>query len=207
LEASEIPTQVKNIGAVAAFLGFELALFVSVFSWLRSYQRWLSYTSTIVVFVVIVLANVRDVSQSLSNSALDGIIVAGVGFGVPLTALLSGKLFVDIYRSKRNINSRSQQDYREALVQWDTTIQRAWKKYLSEPAQLRQAVVPPQNNATNNSKRDSGARERIRAYLEVNPDLLYQRGNGYKIERELGVSSTVAYEEIARIKQDRGNGE
>jgi hypothetical protein len=121
---------VLDMVSFAAFGALEIALFVTVFAWLRSFARWIPYVSTFVVFAVIVTANIADVARTYSGGDVaSAAIVVGVGVGIPLTALLSGKLFVDIFRSKRTVHARTDEEYREALIAWDAQIQRAWKAY------------------------------------------------------------------------------
>lgn len=180
LEASLIANYLKDGIAFASFFGFELALFVSVFSWLRSNARWVSYASTIVVFMVIVLANVRDVGRSIgSDDWFTSVIVIGIGFGTPLVALLSGKLFVDVYRSNRGSSQRAREAYREALKQWDATILRAWN--------VSQKEIEKRENSQNfmNIHEISGTQEPIHEISRTTPDEYKPRVKLHNIAKQV----------------------
>lgn len=132
IESMVIPEDAKNPAAAAAFFGFEIALFVSVFGWLRKDNRWLAYLATGVVFAVIVMANIQDVARAGADGLFNGIMVFGIGIGTPLVALFSGKLFVDIYRRKHVNETSADRQFTEAQRKWDATINRAYKQYMKE---------------------------------------------------------------------------
>jgi hypothetical protein len=81
-------------------------------------------------------------------------ITIGLSFGTPLVALLSGKLFVDIYRANRLIHIKVQEEYTQAMKQWDSVINGAWTKYQKET----------------DNRRVSSAVDIALDYLRDNPD-------------------------------------
>lgn len=144
MEASKVVAEAaKDIASLAAFFGFEVALFVSVFGWLRRDNRWVAYLATAVVFAVIVLANIQDVARAAGDSLLDGVMVLGLGVGTPLVALFSGKLFVDIYRRGLVTGDANDKKYLAACKRWDKEIDRAWGKHQAETREVHEPVHEP----------------------------------------------------------------
>ena len=216
-----IPEPLKDIASLAAFFGFELALFVSVYSWLRNHVRWLPYVSTFVVFVLIVLTNVQDIAQAARIDGIGAVIVGGIGIGTPLVALLSGKMFVDIYRSKRGAAHRADEQYDVARVEWDKEIARAWGKYLKsidereqkehdesqklEALQSQINAINASNNVKNNmiNKREkpSPRLEKALRWLEENPNHLETPPR--QLEGEIGVSYGTIFNAQQFIKNNQ----
>jgi hypothetical protein len=209
LEASLIADNIKAIVPYAAFFAFELALFVSVFSWLRKHSLWLPYLSTATVFIVIVVANLQDVPRSLGfDNMMLSTITIGLSFGTPLVALLSGKLFVDIYRANRMIHVKTQEEYTQALKQWDATINGAWTKYqkeqtarekVHEPKQRLQSFHEVHENFMKPVKR-TATREKVHEYLHENPDAIHMQVS--ELAGALGLSIGLVSEERNNWKQE-----
>lgn len=201
---SLFPEQYKDTAAFAAFFGFEVALFVSVYSWLRPHARWLSYTATGTVFFVIVLANIKDVANSLQGgNFFDAIIILGIGIGTPLVALLSGKLLVDVFRSGRVSELKARETYRASLSAWDAQIQRAWTTYQKRTDRElsgrtdnadKWLLSGQADGQRTNYGRTADARTKVLQYLEENPD-------AYKLTvRELAIAAGVGKTVAAEVK-------
>lgn len=197
LEASLIPENAKFWIALFAFFGFELALFVSVFSWLRSRNAFISYISTAVVFVVIVLANIQDVARSLSFSDwFSSTITIGVGFGTPLVALLSGKIFVDVYRSNRNATRQAKIGYVESMKAWDAKILSAWtKEQKQQTKNTRQTDKIQTIDLSIQTDRQTDKVQTALDYIRANPESIK-----FNV-RELGVQSGVGKDSAAKAKK------
>jgi hypothetical protein len=109
-------------------------------------------------------------------------ITIGLSFGTPLVALLSGKLFVDIYRANRLIHIKAQEEYTQAMKQWDSVINGAWTKYQKETDNRRvSSAVDKQRTDVNDlsvystdrqtdNRRVSSAVDIALDYLKDNPD-------------------------------------
>lgn len=196
MQASLVATEnIKDLISLSAFFGFEIALFVSVFSWIRQQHRWLSYLATAVVFIVILLANIQDIQNSAQQAAIAGIIVLGIGIGTPLVALVSGKLFVDIYHSNRRIDIRAQERYQEALKQWDAIINREYSK-------ASKSMEPSNDSSEFHSNRSNGipalghsktgnAMELAMEYYQGSPEAVGR--DPRDVADELGIGKSTAY--------------
>lgn len=178
IESLVISEGLKDIAALAGYIGFEGALFASVFGWLRKDKRWLAYASTVVVFTVIVMANIQDIQRAAQDGLQSAIIVIGMGVGIPLTALFSGKLLVDVYQSRRVQNARAQAKYKEALIEYDSLVVKAWEKYRKDQTKNKPNVhsqpftecsVNERQPSTGYSKNMS-SREVIQEYFRQHPD-------------------------------------
>lgn len=213
LDASLIPQASKDLVAYSAYFAFELALLVSVFSWIRKTNRWISYMATMVVFTVIVLANVQDVAHSATSGAwFATFVVVGLGVGTPLVALLSGKLFVDVYRTNRGSSSRAKAAYQEALKQWDTTIFRAWSSYQkSVEKQTRVASTVDKRLFTQTDSRQTGVGyTRVASAVDKTIHYLHDNPDGIELSvRELGEAVGVGKDSASKGRKaylQNGNG-
>ena len=177
IESMVIAEGLKDYAALAAFFGFEVALFVSVFGWLRKDNRWIAYAATFVVFVVIVLANVQDIARASDGNVFNGIMIFGIGIGTPLVALFSGKLFVDIYRRRLVNEQNGQTHYAAELKAWDERIERVWKREQKKLKRTSDKVSASVRSVSETKKR-TDASAIVREHLQEHPE-----------DRELSVRS------------------
>jgi hypothetical protein len=205
LESSLIPQASKDIVAYSAYFAFELALLVSVFSWIRRTNRWISYLATLVVFTVIVLANVQDVAHStIAGAWFTVFVVIGLGVGTPLVALLSGKLFVDVYRTNKASGSKAKVEYQEALKQWDATINRAYTSYQkqnAQPSSLASNQGSRLSTQTGNRQTGSGY-NRVSSAVEIAYSYLQDNPEASELSvRELGERAGVGKDSASKAKK------
>lgn len=213
IESMVIPENAKDIIALSAFFGFEIALFVSVFSWIRQQRRWLSYLATAVVFVVILLANVRDIQRAADNSVMDIVMIVGIGVGTPLVALVSGKLFVDIYHSKHNARRRTMELYREEMKQWDAAINREYAKLTKTHQVSTGQAVRADGQRTDKAimsgygyNRTSDAQDKVRAHLEAHPEDFTLSVRALADKLEVGKSTVADVRRVLQEPSANGNG-
>lgn len=209
IESVSWPDAVRFFAAFLALISIELALLLSAYAQLFG-LTWLARGSTSVAFLIAVISNLHSVQKAITTSEVITVIqVAGVGMdipllvtamfgvGMPMLALLAGKMYVGQYQRLRV----AQQKLREALKAWEKEIEQAWKAYQRKAKKASKPVQSVQLDGSRGYVKD--ASERARQHLieheedrELRPSVL---------AKKLGIGRSTAYKVMGEF-QANGHG-
>ncbi len=221
IEAGKVDPNVHAAAALASFVAVELAILLSAYLLIRN--PWLGWALLIVTSFVAAVANLQS-----SMSALAGkddwtrVVAIVMGLAAPLIVLASGKLLVVIFNSERTISGRAEERFREECKAFDGEVLGAFEKYSrgkrtsvvlpAMPASVYPSALPASAPLSAADSRTHGhgqgytraadARERVRAYLQENPDAI--RLSSRELAERVGdVGKTIVAEELKALRQAR----
>lgn len=132
IEVNEIITPlVRSIASLLSFVAVELAIFISAYAAIRGSKVFV----TIVLatsFIVAIVSNLQSVSRALSGSGAGVgtlVVIVALGVGMPLIALMAGKMFVDMHRANRTMALRTEHEYTEAWKAFEAEILSAYEAF------------------------------------------------------------------------------
>lgn len=185
------PQWIIDVVSLTSFVAIELVFFVAAYASMRKRQWHVSIT-LIAAFVVAMVANLQQ--NILAYRAGDpGTITVAItlGIGAPLIAFMAGKMFVDIHRARRSIDIESRREYEKACLKWDREILKGWEKVSSSSVRAVRTDADNGQMSGQGYNRTSDAKERVKAYLQANPEGFERSVRA--LADELGVGkSTVA---------------
>lgn len=174
---------VRDLAALSSFVAVELAIFVSYYATIRG-SKWSVWLVLVTSFTVAIVSNLQSVSRALAGDAsgVDTIIVVlALGVGMPMIALMAGKLFADMHKSQRMAMLRADQEYIEACRQFDAAVLEAFNAFEKKSDRRLSASVRPLSTVSGQADTDNGhatghgytkrtdARDIVRRYLQENP--------------------------------------
>jgi hypothetical protein len=232
---ADVAPLIAGAAALFSFVAVELSIFVSSYAMMRG-VNWSNALTLFFSTSVAVVANLYSVFSTMTTGDTGQKIVAAMlGVGAPSIAFTAGKMYVDIYKTRRAVSFKDEELFQAVKVEWDKTILSAYEKYLSgketsvivraavrsdgqrtlpPPLSVQSDVRPDGQNVQSDTLRRAGhgyatspdAREIVKAYLAQNPDAL--KTPVRQLAESLGVGkSTVADAKREWVAQQAGQNE
>lgn len=192
-----ITADVRNWAALASLVMVEFAILLSAY--LMAKGQVLAYIVVTIASVVAVGANLYSVVNAFATNNEGGVILVAVimGIGAPLIALFTGKMYVDIHRADRVQDARSKKAYKEACVQWDKEIERAYKAHQKASVLRPSQTDRREKVSVRSDNRQTDKRTLVEQWLKDHPD---KRGMSVRdIQAEMG--GVVGHDLIAKVKK------
>lgn len=145
IEVGVLPNWVRGIVALSGFVAVELAIFVASYARMKDAGNRTASVLLIIVISIAVLSNLYSVGKALgaAGDIFLTIVSVGLGFGMPLVALLSGDRIAHLYNDDQQASAEAWREYREALQKMDKAINDAWSKAQKAlPDPDRQVLTP-----------------------------------------------------------------
>lgn len=201
---SLISDDARRIAAHSSFIAVELAILFSAFVMLVKNNLRLAYIVIGVCFVIAIIANITSISETFQNGTIldiGGVFVSfAFGVGMPLVALMAGKLFVNIHQTERRLDHDAQERLDKAQKAFDKEILKAWKAS-NQPSKEPSNRQPDESSKT---VKPIDASQRVIDYLRENPADIDGLSSG-RLASKLGVSKATANNVQRKMKGD-GNG-
>lgn len=184
IEVGEIITPfVRNMASIASLVGVELTILLSAF--LMAKGQIIAYIVMVIASIVAIMANLYSSYKNLSDGGDEWAIAVSIvfGVGIPLIALFTGKMAMDIQRANRVQDGKARKMFKEASIAFDKEVERAWKAELKanpsrvSSVQLSNELSNGQSNASpaaslvGHTKVPDASRV-VREYLSENPAAL-----------------------------------
>lgn len=192
---------VKDVVSLASFIAIELALLVSAYAMLGD-GKIIAIVAGLIAFLIAVIANLQDISTALATHELGGqIVIAGIGIGAPLIALLAGKMFVDMHKAKRIQQYKAQQQFDKDNLDFDNEVNVAWLVFDAqqrlEYEQERQAQIEREDRlrqeAADAEQRERDEQRKHEARLARLQANIQSRSVNEQSEQKRSVNSSTGY--------------
>lgn len=130
---ASIDSNVANGVSLTAFISVEMAIFISAFA-LVGGGSFFVRAVLLLATVTALAANIYSVLKAYLAASMGGdvgtlVVAVIIGIVAPGIAFLSGKMFVDMHKSSREVADRADLIYRKEAQAWDERIGRAWDAY------------------------------------------------------------------------------
>jgi hypothetical protein len=192
IETNELITaSIRDMVSILSFVAIELAIFLAAYALIGGVgfrANGLTYMTLLTAFSVAMVSNLHSVGSALSDdsSSMSQAVTLVLGVGAPLITLMSGKMFVNIHRDDRSRQSAADKEFEAACIAWDDAILSAYDDYLKRTRRANRTGqhssdvsasvrMDGQSDGQNGRagygyNRTSNAADKVRGYLEQNPD-------------------------------------
>lgn len=127
IEASKVDNGVRQIVALGTFVFVELGILIASYTMFKRWS-WIAFIILALSISIAIVANLYSVFEAMQTSDLGAVIVGiSLGIGAPVIAMLAGKQFVNLHRAEQIAAMRAKQQYNDACLKHDETIQAAWQ--------------------------------------------------------------------------------
>lgn len=213
IEVNEIVTEtMRTVVSYASLAAIELAILLSAYLMAKGVR--LAYFVMFIASTVAVLANLYSVIRAFNAGGEIGALIVAIalGIGAPMIALFSGKMFVDIHRADRIQDARARKAFKEASVEWDKEIEKAYKAYLKGASKGRVSSAVDNRLSIQTDNRQSGAGYgRVSSAVDIALDYLQNNPEAANLSvRDLGTVAGVGKDSAAKARSqylsENGNG-
>lgn len=189
-----ITETIRTIASISSFVAIELSLLISAYMLVTKSK--VAVGVLIVGFLVAMISNIYSVSKAMGSQDVFVIIVSLIiGVGMPIIALLAGKMLINMTESEKGAQleaynrfkseleayeqramtalSTSQEQYRNALIKFDDEVLQAYMTYKRRSStrvrvsKEQGASLPAPKRTSTGSKRDI-----VLAFLQENPNAI-----------------------------------
>lgn len=155
IEVTPIITEdIRKWASVSSFVAIEISLLVSAY--MLASNRKIAISILGVGFAVAMISNIYSVFKAMQAKDVGVIIVALViGIGMPLIALLAGKMLISMNQAKDEADDKMRIKFKEAVQQYEEKVQAAYVEY-KRRTQQRIRVSRPDNTAPRRIPSETG---------------------------------------------------